>query len=227
VVAACEASLRRLGTDRIDLYYQHRMDPGTPIEETVGAMADLVAAGKARFLGLSECSAATLRRAHAVHPISAVQVEYSWFERGPEAELLPACRELGVGLVAYSPLGRGILTGAIDALDGLAADDYRRVDPRYGEANLTVNVDLVAGLRAIAIGRGCTPGQLALAWLLARGDDVVPIPGTRRRRHLEENLGAAEVRLTAAELAELDARIPPGAVAGARYPPAELARLGI
>jgi aryl-alcohol dehydrogenase-like predicted oxidoreductase len=227
VAAACEASLRRLGTDRLDLYYQHRMDPATPIEETVGAMAALVAAGKVRFIGLSECSAATLRRAHAVHPVSAVQVEYSLFARGPEDALLPTCRELGVGLVAYSPLGRGILTGAIHDREGLAADDYRRVDPRYDEAHLAANLRLVATLADVAHRRGCTSGQLALAWLLATGPDVVPIPGTTRRVHLEEDLAAAAIELSAEDRAELSRQVPAEEVAGDRYPPAELARLGL
>jgi aryl-alcohol dehydrogenase-like predicted oxidoreductase len=227
VVAACEASLGRLGTDRVDLYYQHRMDPATPIEETVGAMAGLVGAGKVRFVGLSECSAATLRRAHAVHPVSAVQVEYSLFAREPEDELLPTCRELGVGLVAYSPLGRGILTGAISDVADLADDDYRRVDPRYAAANLAANLRLVAALSEGAQRRGCTAGQLALAWLLATGPDVVPIPGTKRRAHLAENLGAAAIALSPQERAELGRAVPATAVAGDRYPPAELSRLGI
>jgi aryl-alcohol dehydrogenase-like predicted oxidoreductase len=227
VMAACEASLRRLGADHIDLYYQHRMDPDTPIEDTVGAMAGLVEAGKVRFLGLSECSTATLRRAHAVHPISAVQVEYSLFARWPEAELLPVCRELGVGLVAYSPLGRGILSGTVGDTAALAETDYRRVDPRYDAENLAHNLQLVAALRQVADERGCTPGQLALAWLLQRSDDVVPIPGTARRRHLEENLGAADVELSADDLARIDDLAAPQRVAGDRYPPAELARLNL
>ncbi len=227
VVAACDASLTRLGTDHIDLYYQHRVDPDTAIEDTVGAMAGLVDAGKVRFLGLSECSAATLRRAHAVHPISAVQVEYSLFAREPEAELLPTCRELGVGLVAYSPLGRGILTGAVTDAATLDATDYRRVDPRYGEDNLALNLRLVAALEALAARRGCTPGQLALAWLLHVGDDIVPIPGASQRRHLEENVGAAGVAVTTSELGEIDAILAPGVVAGSRYPAGELARVNL
>jgi aryl-alcohol dehydrogenase-like predicted oxidoreductase len=227
VVAACDASLRRLGVDHVDLYYQHRMDPGTPIEDTVGAMAGLIEAGKVRFLGLSECSVATLRRAHAVHPISAVQVEYSLFTRLPEDELLPACRELGVGLVAYSPLGRGILTGTISDVTGLSDADYRRVDPRYAAGNLPRNLVLVEALRELAAAHGCTAGQLALAWLLHRGDDIVPIPGTKRRRHLEENLGALDVGLSPADVEAIAAAVPANAVAGDRYPPAELARLGL
>jgi aryl-alcohol dehydrogenase-like predicted oxidoreductase len=227
VALACDASLVRLGVDHVDLYYQHRMDPGTPVEETVGAMAGLVEAGKVRFLGLSECSAATLRRAHATHPISAVQVEYSLFARFAEDELLPTCRELGVGLVAYSPLGRGILTGALSDLSGLGEADYRRVDPRYAPDNLARNLLLIEALRQVAASIGCTLGQLALAWLLHRGDDIVPIPGTKRRRHLEENLGAVAVQLSEVELDAIGAAVPAAAVAGDRYPPAELSRLGI
>jgi aryl-alcohol dehydrogenase-like predicted oxidoreductase len=227
VAAACTASLARLRSDRIDLYYQHRVDPDTPIEETVGAMAGLVEAGKVRFLGLSECSAATLRRAHAVHPISAVQIEYSLFAREPEIELLPACRELGVGVVAYCPLGRGVLTGAITDMATLTAADYRRVDPRYDPDNLPHNLQLVRAVEEVARRRGCTPGQLALAWLLHAGPDVVPIPGTKRRRHLEENIGAADVVLTDREQSEIATLVSPGRVAGSRYPAAELARLNI
>ena len=227
VVLACEASLARLGVDHVDLYYQHRMDPATPIEDTVGAMAGLVEAGKVRFLGLSECSAATLRRAHAVHPISAVQVEYSLFARFAEDDLLPTCRELGVGLVAYSPLGRGILTGTISTLAGLSDADYRRVDPRYGQDTLPRNLVLIEALRKLAACHGCTPGQLALAWLLHQGLDIVPIPGTKRRRHLEENLGAVDVRLSEADVEALAAAVPARDVAGDRYPPAELTRLGL
>jgi aryl-alcohol dehydrogenase-like predicted oxidoreductase len=227
VVEACDASLARLGVDHVDLYYQHRMDPATPIEDTVGAMAGLVDAGKVRFLGLSECSAGTLRRAHAVHPISAVQVEYSLFARFAEHDLLPACRELGVGLVAYSPLGRGILTGTVSSLSGLTEADYRRVDPRYSAGALPQNLVLIEALRKCAASQGCTPGQLALAWLLHQGDDIVPIPGTKRRPHLEENLGAVEVQLSVADVDALGAAVPAAAVAGDRYPPAELARLGL
>jgi len=227
VVAACDASLTRLATDRIDLYYQHRMDPDTPIEETVGAMASLVEAGKVRFLGLSECSAATLRRAHAVHPISAVQVEYSLFARQPESELLPACRDLGVGLVAYSPLGRGLLTGTLDDVGSLSSDDYRRVDPRYSESHLEQNLQLVRQLQELASRRGCSAGQLALAWVLAVGPDIVPIPGTKRRSHLDENLGAADLHLSLSDLEEISTAVDYGQVAGDRYPPAELPRLGI
>jgi aryl-alcohol dehydrogenase-like predicted oxidoreductase len=227
VVAACEASLGRLGTDRVDLYYQHRMDPATPIEETVGAMAGLVEAGKARFLGLSECSPATLRRACAVHPISAVQVEFSLFERSVAAGLLPVCRELGVGVVAYSPLGRGILTGAVTDVASLESGDYRRVDPRYGEGNLGHNLALVNGLEHLARRWGCTVGQLALAWLLHAGPDVVPIPGTTSPGHLEENVGAAAVALSRDDRARLEAIVAEAGVAGDRYPPAELSRLGL
>jgi aryl-alcohol dehydrogenase-like predicted oxidoreductase len=227
VASACTASLARLRTDRIDLYYQHRVDPDTPIEETVGAMAALVEAGKVRFLGLSECSAATLRRAHAVHPISALQIEYSLFARGPEVELLPTCRELGIGIVAYCPLGRGILTGAVTDVATLTAGDYRHVDPRYDPDNLPRNLQLVRAVEEVAGRRGCTAGQLALAWLLHAGADVVPIPGTKRRRHLEENLGAADVALTAQELEQIGTLVSPERVAGGRYPPAELARLNL
>ena len=203
------------------------MDPGTPIEDTVGAMAELVQAGKVRFLGLSECSAGTLRRAQAVHPISAVQVEYSLFARSAEDDLLPTCRELGVALVAYSPLGRGVLTGTISTLEGLSDADYRRVDPRYGQDTLPRNLLLVEALRRLATCHGCTPGQLALAWLLHQGPDIVPIPGTKRRRHLEENLGAVEVQLSEADVEALAAAVPAREVAGDRYPPAELTRLGL
>ncbi len=226
VIAACEASLARLGTDRIDLYYQHRVDPATPIEETVGAMADLVAGGKVRHLGLSECSAATLRRAHAVHPITAVQIEYSLFAREAERDLLPACRELGVGIVAYCPLGRGILSGRID-MAALAPDDYRHRDPRYAPGNLGHNLGLVDRMSTVADRLGCTPGQLALAWLLRRADDIVPIPGTTRPAHLEENVAAADVILTDEDVELLCSLVPLGAVAGERYPPDELARVNL
>lgn len=225
--AACEASLRRLGTEVIDLYYVHRIDPETPIEDTVGAMAGLVKAGKVRFLGLCECSAATLRRAHAVHPISAVQTEYSLFARGPEAELMPTCRELGVGFVPYSPLGRGALTGRIQTTEDLEPLDYRRFDPRFREGNWSRNLDLVRVLDEMARDKGCSPGQLALAWLLERGDDVVPIPGTRRRTHLEENVAAAEVALSAEERERIGAAFAPERIAGRRYPASELARVDL
>jgi aryl-alcohol dehydrogenase-like predicted oxidoreductase len=220
VKSACEGSLKRLGIDHIDLYYQHRVDPAVPIEETVGAMAELVTAGKVRFLGLSEAAPATLRRAHAVHPIAALQTEYSLWSRDPEEEILPACRALGVGFVPYSPLGRGFLTGQLKAFDDLAADDYRRHSPRFQGANFARNLDLVARIEAIAREKGCTASQLALAWVLAQGDDVVPIPGTKRRSYLEENVGAVGVRLTPADLARIDEVAPRGAAAGDRYPAA-------
>src|SRR3954451_18235886 len=208
VRSSCDASLQRLGVDAIDLYYQHRVDLATPIEETVGAMAELVQAGKVRPLGLSECSAGTLRRAHAVHPITAVQSEYSLFSRDIERAVLPAMRELGVGLVAYSPLGRGFLTGSITSIDDLAPDDFRRYSPRFTEEALAANLRLVEAVKAMAAEKGATPGQLALAWTLAQGDDVVPIPGTKRRTYLEENAAAADVELTATELAALAQVIP-------------------
>jgi aryl-alcohol dehydrogenase-like predicted oxidoreductase len=218
VRACCEASLRRLGVDTIDLYYQHRVDPATPIEETVGAMATLVQAGKVRYLGLSEASANTLERACAVHPITAVQSEYSLWSREPETDVLAACRRLGVGFVAYSPLGRGFLTGAIQKPDDFAEDDYRRLSPRFQGENFTKNLALVEKIRQLADRKGCRPSQLALAWVLAQGDDIVPIPGTKRRRYLEENVAAADVAFTAAELAEIDAVFPLTAAAGSRYP---------
>jgi aryl-alcohol dehydrogenase-like predicted oxidoreductase len=218
VRAACEASLKRLGIETIDLYYAHRLNPEIPVEDTVSAMADLVKAGKVRALGLSEVSAATLRRAHAVHPIAALQSEYSLWTRDVEAEILPTLRELGIALVAYSPLGRGMLTGAIGKDTRLADNDFRRISPRFQEGNLDANLRLVAIVRALAAERGCTPAQLALAWLLARGPDILPIPGTRRIPTLEENVGAAGVALSPADLAHLNAALPPGAAAGARYP---------
>jgi aryl-alcohol dehydrogenase-like predicted oxidoreductase len=220
---ACDGSLRRLGVDTIDLYYQHRVDQSVPIEETVGAMADLVRAGKVRHLGLSEAGAATLRRACAVHPIAALQSEYSLWTRDPEDEVLAVCRELGVGFVAYSPLGRGFLTGQIRRFEDLAPDDYRRLSPRFQGENFQKNLDLVARVEAIACAKGCTPGQLALAWVLAQGDDVVPIPGTKRRRYLEENLGALSVTLAPADLARIAEVLPSGAAAGMRYPEAMMA----
>ena len=218
VRSACEGSLRRLGVETIDLYYQHRVDPAVPIEDTVGAMADLVKAGKVRFLGLSECGPATLRRAHAVHPISAVQSEYSLWTRDPEAGLLQACRDLGVGLVPYSPLGRGFLTGQLRRFEDFEADDYRRNSPRFQGENFQKNLDLVARLQDMALARGCTPSQLALAWVLGQGGDLVPIPGTKRRDRLDENLGALEQVLCPGELQELGGLFPPGAAAGTRYP---------
>lgn len=214
---ACDASLQRLGLDHIDLYYQHRVDPSVPIEETVGAMAELVAAGKVRFLGLSEASAQTIRRAHAVHPITAVQSEYSLWSRDLEAEIIPTLRELGVGLVAYSPLGRGFLTGQITSADDFAPDDFRRHQPRFQGANLDRNLQLVDRVREIAAEKDCTPGQLALAWVLAQGQDIVPIPGTKRRRYLQENVQATEITLSADELARIDEAAPVGAAAGDRY----------
>jgi aryl-alcohol dehydrogenase-like predicted oxidoreductase len=215
---ACDASLDRLGVDYIDLYYQHRVDRTTPIEETVGAMAELVEAGNVRYLGLSEASPDTIRRAHAVHPISALQSEYSLWSRDPEEEVLPTVRELGIGFVAYSPLGRGFLSGAIRSLEDLAEDDYRRRNPRFQGANFQRNLDLADAVRAIADEKGVMPSQLALAWVLSRGDDVVPIPGTKRRQYLEENAGAADVQLTSEELQRIESAFPKGATAGDRYP---------
>lgn len=215
VRSACDASLRRLGVDHIDLYYQHRVDPKTPIEETVGAMAELVQAGKVRYLGLSEASVATIRRAHAVHPISALQTEYSVWERGPEAEILPALRELGIGFVPYSPLGRGFLTGKIRTLDDLADDDFRRHQPRLQGDNLAQNIAIVETVDALAAEKGATAAQIALAWVHAQGDDVVPIPGTKRRTYLEQNVGALDVTLSADDLSRLAAA---GEAAGERYP---------
>ncbi|MDQ6915857.1 MAG: aldo/keto reductase [Actinomycetota bacterium] len=215
---ACDASLRRLGVDHLDLYYQHRVDADVPIEETVGAMAELVAAGKVRHLGLSEAAPATLRRACAVHPITALQSEWSLWSRDVEAEVLPTARELGVGFVAYSPLGRGFLTGALTSTDDLDPDDFRRHNPRFAGENLERNLQLVQAVRDMAAEKGVAPAQLALAWLLHQGDDVVPIPGTKRRRWLEQNAGAVEVRLSAEDLRRLDEALPPGAAAGDRYP---------
>ena len=214
---ACDASLQRLGVDTIDLFYQHRVDPDTPIEDTVGAMADLVRAGKVRHLGLSEAAPATLRRAHAVHPITALQTEYSLWSRDPESEILPTVRELGVGFVPYSPLGRGFLTGRIKSVDDLDADDYRRGSPRFQGENFTRNLALVGAISALAAAKGCTASQLALAWVLAQGDDIVPIPGTKRRAFLEENVGALDVRLSHDDLARIDEVLPFGAAVGDRY----------
>jgi aryl-alcohol dehydrogenase-like predicted oxidoreductase len=219
VRSACEASLERLGVEVIDLYYQHRVDPATPIEETVGAMAELVKQGKVRFLGLSEASPATIRRAHAVHPIAALQTEYSLWSRDPEDEILPTCRALGIGFVPYSPLGRGFLTGRIKRFEDLAADDFRRFNPRFQGENFEKNLDLVRRVETIAREKACTPSQLALAWVLAQGDDVVPIPGTTRRKHLEENVGALAVTLTRQDLARIDEAAPRGVAAGERYAP--------
>ncbi len=214
---AVQGSLRRLRTDRIDLLYQHRVDPAVPIEDTVGAMAELVREGKVRFLGLSEAGARTIRRAHAVHPISALQSEYSLWERNLEAEIVPALRELGIGLVPFSPLGRGFLTGEVRRAEEYPESDFRRRDPRFQGANFDANVRAADAVRALARRKGATSGQLALAWLLHKGDDVVPIPGTKRRRWLEENVGAAGVSLSPADVAALDAALPPGKVAGPRY----------
>jgi aryl-alcohol dehydrogenase-like predicted oxidoreductase len=222
---ACDASLSRLGVDHIDLYYQHRVDPNVPIEETVGAMADLVRAGKVRYLGLSEAGAATVRRAHAVHPITALQTEYSLWSRDPEDEIIPTCRELEIGFVAYSPLGRGFLSGQIRRLEDLAPDDWRRNNPRFQGDNFAKNIALVTRIEQLARAKGCTPSQLALAWVLAQGDEIVPIPGTKRVRYLEENAAAADVRLTAAELAAIDAASPKNVAAGERYPAAGMARV--
>jgi len=218
VRSACEASLKRLGIETIDLYYQHRVDPQTPIEDTVGAMAALVRAGKVRFLGLSEAAPATIRRAHAVHPIAALQTEYSLWSRDPEDEILPTVRALGIGFVPYSPLGRGFLTGRIRTVDDLAPDDYRRNSPRFQGENFAKNLRLLDEVNAIAREKGCTASQLALAWVLAQGEDIVPIPGTKRRKYLEENVGAVEIRLGADDLARIDRALPPGAAAGTRYP---------
>ncbi len=219
VHSACDASLKRLGFDQIDLYYQHRVDPTVPIEETVGAMAELVRAGKVRTLGLSEVSADSLRRAHAVHPISAVQTEYSLWSRDPEnpGGILDACRELGVGFVPYSPLGRGFLTGRLKTLDDLDADDFRLTTPRFERVNFEANLKLVDAVEKLAADKGCSPAQLALAWLLAQGGQLVPIPGTKRRKYLEENAGAEDVTLGPDELATIDEIIPRRAAAGERY----------
>jgi len=218
VHAACDASLRRLGVDHIDLYYQHRSDPGVPIEETVGAMAELVAAGKVRHLGLSEAAPDTLRRACAVHPIAALQSEWSLWSRDIEADVVPTARELGIGIVAYSPLGRGFLTGHITSPDDFPDGDFRKFMPRFTGDNFARNIALVDRVRELAEAKGCTPGQLALAWVLSRGDDVVPIPGTKRRAYLEENVAAAEVQLDDADLSAIDDVFPPDVTAGSRYP---------
>ncbi|MGA2864892.1 MAG: aldo/keto reductase [Verrucomicrobiota bacterium] len=226
VRSACEASLRRLGVDVIDLYYLHRVDPATPIEETVGAMAELARAGKVRRLGLSEAGPQTLRRAHQVHPITALQTEYSLWSRDPEDEILGVCRELGIGFVPYSPLGRGFLTGQIKRLEELAADDYRRQSPRFQGGNFQRNLDLVARLAQMAAAKGCTAAQLALAWVLAQGEDIVPIFGTKRRKYLEENLGALSLHLSARDLKRIEDVAPPGAAAGTRYPEAMMQLVG-
>lgn len=219
---ACEASLRRLGVDVIDLYYQHRVDPRTPIEDTVGAMAELVREGKVRYLGLSEAAPDTIRRAHKVHPVTALQTEYSLWSRDAEEDLLPLCAELGITYVAYSPLGRGFLTGAIRSIDDLAPDDWRRNNPRFQGENFQKNLQLVDAVQEMARARGCTPAQLALAWVLARPEGIIPIPGTRRIERLEENIGAVDVTLTREELDRLDAIAPVGVAAGTRYPEAAM-----
>jgi aryl-alcohol dehydrogenase-like predicted oxidoreductase len=216
----CDASLRRLGTDHIDLYYQHRVDPNVPIEETVGAMGELVEAGKVRYLGLSEASSETIRRAHATHPITAVQTEYSLWTRDPEDEILATLRELGIGFVAYSPLGRGFLTGQIRSMEDLPEDDWRRTNPRFQEQALQENIRLADIVSELAERRGATPAQLAIAWVLAKGEDIVPIPGTKSPRRLEENAGATDLKLSADDVAELDSAISPDAVRGERYPEA-------
>ncbi|HEU4657806.1 MAG TPA: aldo/keto reductase [Capillimicrobium sp.] len=224
VKRACDASLRRLGVDHIDLYYQHRVDPQTPIEETVGALKELVEAGKVRHIGLSEAGVDTIRRAHAVHPITALQTEYSLWSRDAEDEILPAVRELGIGFVAYSPLGRGFLSGAITSIDDLDPDDYRRSSPRFQGENFQRNLDLVARIRELAERKGVTPSQLALAWVLGQGDDIVPIPGTKRRTYLEENVAAAAITLTDDERREIAEALPEPA--GERYPAAMMGSLG-
>ncbi|WP_328410182.1 aldo/keto reductase [Nocardia sp. NBC_00403] len=218
VKQTCDESLARLGVDHIDLYYQHRVDPNVPIEETWGALSELVAAGKVRYLGISEASAATIRAAHAVHPITALQSEWSLWTRDIEAEVLPTCRELGIGIVPFSPLGRGFLTGAITSTAELPADDMRRQLPRFADDNLDRNLAIVAALRELAAEKNITAGQLALAWVMSQGEDVVPIPGTKRRTYLEENVAAADIALTADDLARIDTTAPSGAFAGARYP---------
>ncbi len=220
VKTSCDGSLKRLGVDHIDLYYQHRVDPTVPIEETVGAMSELVAAGKVRFLGLSEAGPKTLHRACAIHPIAALQTEYSLWSRDPEDEILPTCRELGIGFVPYSPLGRGFLGGQIRRFEDFAPDDYRRQSPRFQGENFSKNLELVDRIDRMARDRGCTPSQLALAWVLAQGEDLVPIPGTKRRTYLEENLGALDLTLSTEDLAKLDEISPRGAAAGERYPAA-------
>jgi len=219
---ACEASLRRLGVEVIDLYYQHRVDRTVPIEDTVGAMAELVRGGKVRYLGLSEAAPATIRRAQAVHPIAALQTEYSLWSREPEDEILSVCRELGIGFVAYSPLGRGFLTGRFRTDEDLPADDSRRRAPRFQGENFQKNLELVRRVEQIAAEKRCTPSQLALAWVLSRGEDIVPIPGTKRRPYLEENVLAADIELTADDLRRIDAAAPPGVAAGTRYPEAAM-----
>ena len=225
IAAAVEGSLGRLGTDRVDILYQHRVDPAVPIEEVIGTMARLVEAGKARFIGLCEAGAQTIRRAHATHPISVLQSEYSLWERGLEADILPLLRELGIGLTPFSPLGRGFLTGTAQRAEDYPPGDYRRHDPRYQGANFDRNMEAARAVTAVADRKGAKPGQIALAWLLAQGNDLAPIPGTKRRPFLEENVAAAAITLGAGDLAELEAALAPGAVAGSRYEPAGLALL--
>jgi aryl-alcohol dehydrogenase-like predicted oxidoreductase len=224
---ACDASLRRLGVDHIDLYYQHRVDRSVPVEETWGAMAELVEAGKVRYLGISEAAPGTVRRAHAVHPVTAGQYEWSLFSRDLEDELVPTLRELGIGVVAYSPLGRGFLTGRITSPDDFGTDDFRRNHPRFTGENFNRNLELVERVQELAEGKGATPSQLAIAWVLAQGEDVVPIPGTKRRRYLEENLGALEVELTGDDLAAIEEVTPRGAVAGDRYTAQMMANVNV
>lgn len=223
VKSACDASLQRLGVDHIDLYYQHRVDPNVPIEETVGAMSELVKAGKVRHLGLSEAGPATIRRAHAIHPITALQTEYSLWSRDPEDEILPLCRELGIGFVSYSPLGRGFLTGQFRSPEDFSSDDYRRHSPRFQGENFTRNLQLVERIKAIANEKNATASQLALAWVMAQGKDLVPIPGTKRRSYLEENVEATEIRLSTEELKRIDEVAPKGVAAGDRYPASMMA----
>ncbi len=220
VKSACDASLKRLGFDHIDLYYQHRVDPNVPIEETVGAMAELVKAGKVRYLGLSEAGPETIKRAHKIHPITALQTEYSLWSRDPEAEILPTVKQLGIGFVPYSPLGRGFLTGAIAKPEDLAEDDWRRNNPRFQGENFSKNLKLVDAIKAMAGKKGCTASQLALAWVLAQGDLIVPIPGTKRRNYLEDNVGAVDISLSPDDLAQIDRIMPKNAAAGERYPEA-------
>jgi aryl-alcohol dehydrogenase-like predicted oxidoreductase len=224
--AACDASLRRLGVDSVDLYQLHRIDPTVPIEDSIGAMADLVRAGKTRFIGLSEAGSETLRRAHKVHPITSLQTEYSLWSRDPEDGILATCRELGIGFIAYSPLGRGFLTGQIKRFEDLAADDYRRFSPRFQGDNFEKNFALVRRIQDLAKAKGCKASQLALAWVLSQGDDIVPIPGTKRRSYLEENVGAVEVKLSADDLARIDEVAPLGAAAGLRYPESMMQLVG-
>ena len=227
VRAACDASLQRLGAEHIDIYFQHRVDPQVPIEDTVGAMSELVQAGKVRYLGLCEAGAHTIRRAHRVHPISALQTEYSLWSRDVESEILPALRELGIGFVAYSPLGRGFLTGHIRRYDDLAPDDFRRQVPRFQGENFQQNLELVERVSTIADSKGIAPSQIALAWVLAKGDDIVPIPGTTRRKHLEENVAALEAELSPTEIASLEEVMPPDIVAGTRYSEASMRGLNL